>query len=154
MSMSGVGGDLVIWDNYAIQHSRTREADPSEGRRLLQRVSFGKYSFVEQLEELLAPLRHEARSAAPLPPPAGRKLRPLHALLALAASVAIAFTIRAWSDAGDSLRETASALHIHPNTVTQRLDRVGQLLGDGWRDPRRKLDLQLALQLARLRPDV
>ena len=59
----------------------------------------GRDPEVEQLEELLAPLRHEARSAAPLPPPAGRKLRPLHALLALAASVAIAFTIRAWSDA-------------------------------------------------------
>ena len=66
----------------------------------------------------------------------------------------LAQTLEAWFAADGGLRETASALHIHPNTVTQRLDRVGQLLGDGWRDPRRKLDLQLALQLARLRPGV
>ncbi len=66
----------------------------------------------------------------------------------------LAKTLEAWFAADGGLRETASALHIHPNTVTQRLDRVGQLLGDGWRDPRRKLDLQLALQLTRLRPDV
>ena len=66
----------------------------------------------------------------------------------------LAETLEAWFAADGGLRETASALHIHPNTVTQRLDRVGQLLGDGWRDPRRKLDLQLALQLVRLRPGV
>jgi alpha-ketoglutarate-dependent taurine dioxygenase len=46
-------GDLVVWDNYAIQHARTREADPAEGRRLLQRVWFGEYGFSDQLEQLL-----------------------------------------------------------------------------------------------------
>ncbi len=66
----------------------------------------------------------------------------------------LAKTLEAWFAADGGLRETASALHIHPTTVTQRLDRVGQLRGEGWRDPRRKLDLQLALQLTRLRPDV
>ena len=60
-------------------------------------------------------------------------------------------TLDAWFAAGGGLRETASRLHIHPNTVGQRLDRVGQLLGEGWRDPRRKLDVQLALQMERLR---
>jgi DNA-binding PucR family transcriptional regulator len=40
---------------------------------------------------------------------------------------------------------------VHPNTVSQRLDRVGELLGSSWRDPGRALDLQLALRVHRLR---
>jgi DNA-binding PucR family transcriptional regulator len=56
-----------------------------------------------------------------------------------------------WLATGGALRDTAERLHIHPNTVTQRLDRVGQILGDGWRQPDRKLDVQLALQMVRLR---
>jgi len=63
----------------------------------------------------------------------------------------LAETLEAWFDAGGALRETADRLHIHPNTVTQRLERVGQLLGDSWRDPGRRLDVQLALQMTRLR---
>ena len=59
-------------------------------------------------------------------------------------------TLEAWFASGGHLRETAATLHVHPNTVTQRLDRVGELLGPGWRDPARGLDLQLALRLARL----
>ena len=59
-------------------------------------------------------------------------------------------TLEAWFASGGHLRETAAELHVHPNTVTQRLDRVGELLGPGWRDPARGLDLQLALRLARL----
>ena len=46
-------GDLVIWDNYAIQHARTREADPADGRRVLQRVWFGQHGYADQLEQLL-----------------------------------------------------------------------------------------------------
>ena len=63
----------------------------------------------------------------------------------------LAETVEAWLASGGSLRETADRLHIHANTVTQRLDRVGQLLGAEWREPARRLDVQLALQLARLR---
>jgi len=63
----------------------------------------------------------------------------------------LAATLEAWLGSGGSLRGTADRLHIHPNTVTQRLERVGQLLGDGWRQPDRKLDVQLALQMVRLR---
>lgn len=44
-------GDLLVWDNRAIQHARTREADPSDGRRRLQRVQIGKHGFLEQLEK-------------------------------------------------------------------------------------------------------
>ena len=63
-------------------------------------------------------------------------------------------TLDAWFAAGAGLRETAEALHIHPNTVVQRLDRVAQLLGEDWRSPRRLLDVQLALQLLRLQQDM
>ncbi|HLN78150.1 MAG TPA: GAF domain-containing protein [Nocardioidaceae bacterium] len=60
-------------------------------------------------------------------------------------------TMEAWFGAGSRPAETAKALHIHPNTVAQRLDRVSRLLGEGWRDPSRALDLQMALRLYRLR---
>ncbi len=60
-------------------------------------------------------------------------------------------TLEAWFAAGSRPAETAKQLHIHPNTVAQRLDRIGRLLGDGWRDPSRSLDLQMALRLWRLR---
>ena len=59
-------------------------------------------------------------------------------------------TLEAWFASGGHLKDTAAALHVHPNTVTQRLERVGELLGAGWREPGRALDLQLALRLARL----
>ena len=62
-------------------------------------------------------------------------------------------TLDAWFATGGAVRETAERLHVHANTVSQRLDRVGQLLGDRWREPDRKLDVHLALQMARLRPD-
>ncbi|MEO7350461.1 MAG: helix-turn-helix domain-containing protein, partial [Marmoricola sp.] len=63
----------------------------------------------------------------------------------------LAATVEAWLACGGALRDTSEQLHIHPNTVAQRLDRVGQLLGAGWREPTRKLDVQLALQMVRLR---
>lgn len=59
-------------------------------------------------------------------------------------------TLEAWFASGGHLKDTAADLHVHPNTVTQRLERIGELLGAGWRDPERSLDLQLALRLARL----
>ena len=39
---------------------------------------------------------------------------------------------------------------MHVNTVTQRLDRVGRLLGKDWSTPGRALEMQLALRLHRL----
>ena len=59
-------------------------------------------------------------------------------------------TLEAWFAGGGRLKETGAALHIHPNTVSQRLDRVAGLLGDDWREPARSLDLQLALRVHRL----
>ncbi len=52
-------GQLVIWDNYAVQHARTREANPADGPRILQRVSFGKRGYADQRDQRLAePDRH------------------------------------------------------------------------------------------------
>jgi taurine dioxygenase len=46
-------GDLVILDNFAIQHARTRVAEISEGRRVLRRVQLGEIGFLAQVEEIL-----------------------------------------------------------------------------------------------------
>ncbi|WP_081903464.1 helix-turn-helix domain-containing protein [Microbispora rosea] len=64
---------------------------------------------------------------------------------------ALVKTLNAYFGTGGSLSRTAEALHIHVNTVTQRLDRVGQLLGEDWQEPERGLEIQLALRLHRLR---
>ncbi len=56
-------------------------------------------------------------------------------------------TLAAWFAAGRSPTRAASALHVHVNTVTQRLDRVRAVLGDDWQDPERTLELHLALRL-------
>ncbi|MFF4412621.1 helix-turn-helix domain-containing protein [Streptosporangium sp. NPDC001559] len=63
---------------------------------------------------------------------------------------ALVRTLTAYFGTGCSLSRTAEALHIHVNTVTQRLDRVAQLLGPGWQAPERALEVQLALRLHRL----
>ncbi len=39
---------------------------------------------------------------------------------------------------------------MHVNTVTQRLERVGRLLGREWSTPERALEVHLALRLHRL----
>jgi DNA-binding PucR family transcriptional regulator len=59
-------------------------------------------------------------------------------------------TLEAWFATGGRLKETGARLHVHPNTVSQRLARVGELLGADWRDPDRSLDVQLALRVHRL----
>ncbi|TCC39400.1 helix-turn-helix domain-containing protein [Kribbella sindirgiensis] len=56
-------------------------------------------------------------------------------------------TLHAYFAAGQSPTRAATALHIHPNTVQQRLDRITALLGDGWQSPDRALDVQVALRL-------
>jgi GAF domain-containing protein len=64
-------------------------------------------------------------------------------------------TLEAWFACDGAVREAAKRLQVHPNTVTQRIERVTQLLGGArWREPGRKLDVQLALQLMRLRRDM
>jgi GAF domain/PucR C-terminal helix-turn-helix domain/GGDEF-like domain len=63
----------------------------------------------------------------------------------------LASTLDHWFDAAGSATAVGRALHVHPNTVAQRLDRITALLGEEWRDPARALDLRLALRVWRLR---
>ncbi|GAA1601403.1 GAF domain-containing protein [Kribbella sancticallisti] len=56
-------------------------------------------------------------------------------------------TLQAYFESGQSPTRAATALHIHPNTVQQRLDRITALLGEGWQQPDRTLDVQVALRL-------
>jgi hypothetical protein len=60
-------------------------------------------------------------------------------------------TLESYFGTGGSPARAAEVLHVHVNTVTQRLDRIARLLGADWHDPQRALDLQLALRLHRLR---
>ncbi|HEX2772396.1 MAG TPA: helix-turn-helix domain-containing protein [Micromonosporaceae bacterium] len=64
---------------------------------------------------------------------------------------ALVKTLEAYFGVGGSLARAAEMLHVHVNTVTQRLERVGQLLGADWQRPERALEVQLALRLHRLR---
>ncbi|WP_282697291.1 GAF domain-containing protein [Streptomyces sp. CC208A] len=59
-------------------------------------------------------------------------------------------TLHAYYDQGASLSRAKDALHVHVNTVVQRLDRVAQLLGPDWNTPASALELHLALRLHRL----
>ncbi|MFY0407667.1 helix-turn-helix domain-containing protein [Solicola sp. PLA-1-18] len=59
-------------------------------------------------------------------------------------------TVEAWCAASGSAAGAARLLHVHTNTVTQRLDRVASLIGPGWRDPAALLDVQLALRVWRM----
>ncbi|MER5653263.1 GAF domain-containing protein [Streptomyces sp. NPDC002131] len=56
-------------------------------------------------------------------------------------------TLRAYFDCGGSLTRAKEDLHVHVNTVVQRLDRVQALLGPEWNTPEQALELQLALRL-------
>ena len=60
-------------------------------------------------------------------------------------------TVEAWFACGGSPGAAGGLLHVHPNTVAQRLERVDRLLGADWRRPERSLDLQLALRVMALR---
>ncbi|MEV5874578.1 GAF domain-containing protein [Streptomyces sp. NPDC052101] len=59
-------------------------------------------------------------------------------------------TLDAYFASGMSPARTKGALHVHVNTVAQRLERVGRLLGEDWQTPARALEIQLALRLHRL----
>lgn len=61
-------------------------------------------------------------------------------------------TLEAYFGCGGSPARAAELLHVHVNTVVQRLERLGSLLGPDWQRPERALDLQLALRLYRLGP--
>jgi sugar diacid utilization regulator len=60
-------------------------------------------------------------------------------------------TLGAYFACGASPRRAAQQLHVHANTVAQRLDRIGVLLGADWPEPERALELQLALRVRLVR---
>ena len=45
---------------------------------------------------------------------------------------------------------TCASLHIHANTLYQRLERITELLGPVWVEPERALEVQLALRMHEL----
>jgi GAF domain-containing protein/sugar diacid utilization regulator len=59
-------------------------------------------------------------------------------------------TLGAYFACGANLSRAKDELHVHVNTVVQRLDRVATLLGEDWQSPERVLEIQLALRLLRL----
>ncbi|MFC8919287.1 helix-turn-helix domain-containing protein [Streptomyces sp. NPDC057116] len=59
-------------------------------------------------------------------------------------------TLDAYCRSGQHARNTARMLHLHVNTVSQRLARIGRLLGDGWREPERLLEIHVALRLLKV----
>ncbi|MEV0000124.1 GAF domain-containing protein [Streptomyces sp. NPDC050848] len=60
-------------------------------------------------------------------------------------------TLESYFASGGSQAHAADVLKVHPNTVSRRLDRVTDLLGDAWQQPGRTLEVQLALRLHRSR---
>ncbi|MEV7614839.1 helix-turn-helix domain-containing protein [Streptomyces sp. NPDC089799] len=60
-------------------------------------------------------------------------------------------TLEAYFQSGGSPMHSAEALHVHPNTVSRRLERIGELLGEDWQKPARALEIQMALRLQRTR---
>ncbi|MHB8450299.1 MAG: helix-turn-helix domain-containing protein [Mycobacteriales bacterium] len=62
----------------------------------------------------------------------------------------LARTADAYLTAGRHHADAAARLHVHPNTLYQRLERIGAILGADWRTGDRAVDIQLALRLHRL----
>ncbi|MFF7145308.1 helix-turn-helix domain-containing protein [Streptomyces nodosus] len=60
-------------------------------------------------------------------------------------------TLDAYFASSSSPTRAASDLHVHPNTVSRRLERIAELLGADWQDAERALEIQLALRLHRTR---
>jgi len=60
-------------------------------------------------------------------------------------------TLDAWFTSGSKPADAAKILHVHPNTVAQRLERIGTLIDPRWRESSHALDLQFALRLWKLR---
>lgn len=59
-------------------------------------------------------------------------------------------TTIAYFDSNMNVPSTAKTLHVHSNTVRQRLDRIDQVLGSEWRQGTRALDGHLAARIWQL----
>jgi len=56
-------------------------------------------------------------------------------------------TLRAYFACSGQLSKAKDVLHVHVNTVVQRLERISTLLGADWQEPDPALEIQLALRL-------
>jgi DNA-binding PucR family transcriptional regulator len=56
-------------------------------------------------------------------------------------------TLEVFLTEGGHHANTARVLEIHINTLYQRLDRLDQVLGEGWRESDRRLELNVAVRL-------
>ncbi|OZM70274.1 diguanylate phosphodiesterase [Amycolatopsis antarctica] len=56
-------------------------------------------------------------------------------------------TLRAYFACSGQLSKAKDVLHVHVNTVVQRLERISTLLGSDWQEPDPALEIQLALRL-------
>lgn len=65
----------------------------------------------------------------------------------------LAHTLATYFECTTNLTRTAQALHLHVNTVSQRLERVSSLLGEHWQESSHALEIQLALRLRRVARD-
>jgi DNA-binding PucR family transcriptional regulator len=68
-------------------------------------------------------------------------------------STQLVATLTAYFSNAGSLTRTASALHVHLNTLLKRLDRVATVIGENWRAPDNALQLHVALRLHALRSE-
>lgn len=59
-------------------------------------------------------------------------------------------TVEVFLASGRQHAATAAELHIHPNTLYQRLDRITAILGEGWREADRALEIQMATRMRQL----
>ncbi len=59
----------------------------------------------------------------------------------------LASTLSTYLELSQHHARTCAALHIHANTLYQRLERITALIGTGWKEPSLSLDIQLALRL-------
>ncbi|MET9359781.1 helix-turn-helix domain-containing protein [Streptomyces sp. NPDC006632] len=66
-------------------------------------------------------------------------------------ATALVATLEAYFGTGGSPTRAAEILHVHANTVSRRLERITELLGPGWQEPVRAVEVQLALRLHRAR---
>ena len=56
-------------------------------------------------------------------------------------------TVEAYLASGSNITRTGNVLHVHVNTVTQRLERVSQVLGEDWQLGQRALEIRIAVYL-------
>jgi len=54
-------------------------------------------------------------------------------------------TLRAYFSAAGNVAQAAAAIYLHTNTLRQRLARIGELIGEGWREE--QLELHVAVRI-------